>query len=114
MVRISAWACLSGNAFAQAASHKVVVRIAICELLRRGREGQKDVGLGRILHRFWQNADDRIRTLIELDLPAQHRRIAAEVPLPEAVVQHRYRIAAGLALIFKVDAAEQPPEPAGH
>jgi hypothetical protein len=79
---------------------------AICKLLRRRREGEIHIGLRRVLHCLRQHADHRILALVQFDLPVYDRGIAREVPLPEAIIQHRYRIASRMALILAIHASQ--------
>jgi len=79
---------------------------AILHLLRCRRQRQKYICRRRILERPRHYANHPVRAPIQLDVAPHHFGISTEVPLPEAVAQHRFAIPAGLSLIVPEDAAQ--------
>ena len=97
---------LHTHAVAEATDHEVVAICAIGKLPRRRSERQVDVSVRGILHSLRHDADDGVRTLVEFDLTAQHRRVCCELPFPESVIQQRHTIAARLAIGFAEHASQ--------
>jgi hypothetical protein len=98
---------LQSYAVAQAADHEIAVIAAIGDLGGCGCKGQKHVYCRRVLHGAGEHANDGVLVLIELNLLADDAGVCTEVTFPKAVVDHSDSIAAGLALAFVEDAAEE-------
>ena len=91
----------------QARDYEIIVGDAILQLLWSGRQGQKHFGDRWILHDFRQNADHGVRLPVEVDNPAQHRRIRTETLLPECVAEHGDGVVPRLTLAILINATEQ-------
>ena len=77
---------------------------AILQLLRSGRQGQKDFGVRWVLQALGQDTDHGVRLSVEVDGAAKHGPIRTEVLLPEWVAEHGNSVVAGLTFAILIEA----------
>ena len=106
--RRSASACASRDAGLQP-PEQVHAAHAFDDLAPLERDRQVDVGAAPH-EALRHHADDGAVDVVQAQLPAEHVRIAAELPLPEAIAEHDHRLRAGPG----VGGGRRPPEERRH